>query len=33
MRGVWRGDSKGTEAGLCRILHVNFREILFHALR
>src|SRR5215203_5954183 len=33
MRGVWRGDSKGTGAGLCRILHVNFREFLFHALR
>src|SRR5215207_6375593 len=33
MRGVWRGDSKGTGAGLCRILRVNFREFLFHALR
>jgi hypothetical protein len=27
------GDSKGIGAGLCRILDMNFREYLFHALR
>jgi hypothetical protein len=24
--GAWRGHSKGTGAGLCRILDMNFRE-------
>jgi len=33
IRGVWRGDSRGTRVGLCRILDMNFREYLFHALR
>jgi hypothetical protein len=27
------GDSRGIGVGLCRILDVNFREFLFHALR
>jgi len=27
------GDCKGMGAGLCRILDMNFREFLFHALR
>jgi hypothetical protein len=27
------GDSRGSGAGLCRILDMNFREYLFHALR
>ena len=27
------GDSRGIGAGLCRILDMNFREYLFHALR
>jgi hypothetical protein len=26
------GDSRGIGTWLCRILHVNFREFLFHAL-
>jgi hypothetical protein len=26
------GDSKGIGAGICKILHPNFREYLFHAL-
>jgi hypothetical protein len=32
MRGVGEGDFGGSGAGLCKILHVNFREYLFHAL-
>jgi hypothetical protein len=32
MRGAWSGDSRGIGAGLCRILDMNFREYLFHAL-
>jgi hypothetical protein len=31
--GAWRGDSRGIGAGLCRILDMNFAELLFHALR
>jgi hypothetical protein len=27
------GDFRGIGAGLCEILHMNFREYLFHALR
>jgi hypothetical protein len=27
------GDSKGIGAGICKILQVNFREFIFHALR
>jgi hypothetical protein len=27
------GDSRGIGTWLCRILQVNFREFLFHALR
>ena len=27
------GDCRGIGAGLCRILDMNFREFLFHALR
>ena len=27
------GDSKGIGAGICKIVQMNFREILFHALR
>ena len=27
------GDSRGMGVGLCRILDVNFREFIFHALR
>jgi hypothetical protein len=30
MRGVWRGDSKGIGAWVCRILDMNFREFLFY---
>ena len=33
MRGVWRGDSRGIGVGVCKILDMNFREYLFHALR
>jgi hypothetical protein len=33
MRGVWRGVFRGIGVGLSRILDVNFREFLFHALR
>ncbi len=29
-RGAWRGDSRGTGTGLCRILDMNFRELLFY---
>jgi hypothetical protein len=29
MWGVWRGDSRGIGAGLCRILDMNFREFVF----
>jgi len=32
MQGAWRGDCRGIVAGLCRILDMNFREFLFHAL-
>jgi hypothetical protein len=31
-RGAWRGDCRGIGAGLCRILDMNFREFIFHAL-
>src|SRR5215203_6547858 len=31
-RGAWRGALRGTRVWLCTILHVNFREYLFHAL-
>jgi hypothetical protein len=27
------GDFRGVGAGICRILHLNFREFVFHALR
>jgi hypothetical protein len=27
------GDSRGIEVRLCRILDMNFREFLFHAIR
>jgi hypothetical protein len=27
------GDSRGMGVGLCRILDVNFREFIFHALQ
>ena len=33
MRGVWEGDSRGIGGWVCKILQVNFREFLFHALR
>src|SRR5215207_11597602 len=32
-RGAWRGRSRGIGAGLSRSLDMNFRELLFHALR
>ena len=32
-RSAWRGDFRGIGAVLCRILDMNFRENLFHALR
>jgi hypothetical protein len=32
MRGVLRGDFRGIGAGIYRILDMNFREYLFHAL-
>jgi hypothetical protein len=28
-----RTAAKGVRVGLCTMLHVNFREFLFHALR
>ena len=28
-----KGDSKGIGAGICKILQMDFREDLFHALR
>ena len=31
--GAWRGDCRGIGTVLCRILDMNFREFLFHALR
>jgi hypothetical protein len=33
MQGAWMGVFRGTGVGLCRILDMNFREYLFHALR
>jgi hypothetical protein len=33
MRGVWRGRFRAIGPALCKILYVNFREFLFHALR
>jgi hypothetical protein len=33
MQGVWRADFRGTGAGLCRILDMNFGEILFCEVR
>jgi hypothetical protein len=32
MQGAWTGDSRGAGVRLCRILDMNFREYLFHAL-
>jgi hypothetical protein len=32
MQVAWRGDSRGIGAGLYRILDINFREFLFHAV-
>jgi hypothetical protein len=33
MRGARDGDSRGIGAGLCTILDMNFRELIFYALR
>jgi hypothetical protein len=33
VRGAWRGDLRGIGVRLCRILDMNFREFVFHALR
>jgi hypothetical protein len=33
MQGAWTGVFRGTGVRLCRILDMNFRENLFHALR
>jgi hypothetical protein len=30
--GIWRGGSERIGAELCRILVMNFREYLFHAV-
>jgi hypothetical protein len=32
MRNVWRGDFMGYWGVVMQILHVNFREYLFHEL-
>jgi hypothetical protein len=32
MQGAWTGVFRGTGVMLCRILDMNFREFLFHAL-
>jgi hypothetical protein len=33
MQAAWMGVFSGTGVKLCRILDMNFREFLFHALR
>ena len=33
MQGTWTGVFRGTGVRLCRILDMDFRENIFHALR